>query len=1118
MKLLASVLAILLTVPLTLFSQGDEKSVAAAQLLQAVEAKDHPVIEQLLKQGVDPNKAWTDPKKDYHKSVLHIAIDEGDHKTIKLLLDGGADVWAEGQNGWPAFFWASDEDKQDTLKFLVDYGIDINGANSDGETLLSYSFQRGSIAEVRFLLELGADPNLQDKDGKTAFMCLINSGTGGSKKSTKISTERLKLFIKHNANLNLQDKQGQTALMRALQNDFDTYEAKALLKVGADVRIRDHQGRDALMIALDNWRSRELTPGILEQNPDLTIVDQDGNTVLLVALKAGEAELAEKLIKAGAQMNIANKAGQTTLHLAASHYDLELIKQLLKQKADPHAVDEDGNNPIHYMCRFLSNARLDPEMVGEVFYTLKKTKINLKLPNSNGDTPLHRAAANNPLMVQLLLENGADVEALNLKGETPLTLALQAQRINSVIHLLKHGADANTQNKGGGTALHLALEKANPELVDLLMKAGANPNLTRKDGTLPLHLAVKAYQARLLLPETYSKLVTTMLEATRNPSLPDTDGITALMWLAASNRSDLLTKLIAKAANLDSQATDGRTAAMWAAVSGAEHSLATLKNAGANMAIKDKAGRSVEDWIQLGPTNSQSTPLLRKTKISNQKPESPADAVALGDKTYLKDWLAKNPDKIDGADTELPLLQFAAMHGRTSIVKMLLDAGANPKLQSESGTQALHWAVANGHVEVVKRLLETDTLVNALSSGFAANTLTLAIRNGHDDIYLMLIKKGANPRINSGLMLLSAMQTGSMEQLKMLLAHGADPLQNFDENSDTAISHAGQVGKPIFLEALLKKLPKKLTKARQKRFDRSLTKAMYNACLYGRGEMVRYLINSLDIDPNLKFSDNPDKGSEQDPDPFAEKDPFGSPENLNKYSPFSLMVAHNQPETVRFLLESGARMQGLTRNQDNPFIRALENNYSDMVDLLLEYKTPLELHAEYDGETPLMNVARLGNLAQAKRLIAAGAKVNTVSLLDESKDFNAKYFLASDGVTAFLMSCYGGQPGMAAYLIEQGADLKKMDGRGRGALHAVVTSKWTPPKKRLETLKWLLEQGLNANEPNAKNGDHPLDAAARNASTEIIKLLLDHGAEKNKSAHDIAVKAKRNEAILRLLK
>ncbi len=912
--------------------------------------------------------------------------------------------------------------------------------------------------------------------------------------------------------------EGQTALMRALQAFDNSNKAEALLNAGVDVRARDDNGQDALMIALNHWRTRKLARKILDLHPDLTIADKFGNTALMHALMTGENELAKKLIEAGARVDVVNKSGQTLLHFAARNYDLDLIKQLLALKLNIHAVDESGDNVIHYMARFLSDAGQNSKHIEQVMNALEKANVDLNLANAQGDTPLHHASADNPIMVKLLLEKGANTEIKNQKGETPLTLAVRAQRARSVTQLLIHKANADRQNDAGETVLHSAVKDANPRLVSILLKAGANPNLASKDGTLPFHLATKAYQSRLLTPDTYTNLVTALLKVTTDPSLPDATGTTPLMWLAASNRADLVEKLIAKGAEPDSQSADGRTAAMWAAVSGANESLTALKKAGANMDIKDKAGRSVEDWMLLSPNNVQSNPLPREAAMSKRKPESLADAVALGDAPYLKDWISKNPGKINEAGAEFPLLQLAAMYGRTQVVKLLLDAGANPKLQSETGTQALHWAVSNGHSEVVQLLLETDTPTNAHSDGFDANTLTLAIRNGHNDIYLMLIKKGAYPKISSGLMLLAAMQLSSMNQLNMLLAHGADPLQFFDENGDNAISYAGQAGKPAFLEALLKKVPKELTKARQQRFDRSLTKAMYNACLYGKGEMVRFLVDSLDIDPNLKFSGDTGAGSEQAPDPFAEKDPFGKPQNLNKYSPYSLMVAHNQPETVRFLLESGAKMQGVTRNQDNPFIHALENNYSDMVDLLLEYKAPLELHAEYDGETPLMKIARLGNLAQAKRLIAAGAKVNTVSLLDESEFFDDRYVQASDGVTAFLMSCYGGQPEMAAYLLEQGADLKKQDSRGRGALHAVVMLRWTNPPKRLETCKWLLEQGLNANEPIAISGERPLDAAARNASAEIIKLLLDHGARKTKLSHDIAVKAKRGNGILSFLK
>ena len=101
---------------------------------------------------------------------------------------------------------------------------------------------------------------------------------------------------------------------------------------------------------------------------------------------------------------------------------------------------------------------------------------------------------------------------------------------------------------------------------------------------------------------------------------------------------------------------------------------------------------------------------------------------------------------------------------------------------------------------------------------------------------------------------------------------------------------------------------------------------------------------------------------------------------------------------------------------------------------------------------------------------------------------------------------------MAAYLLENGAVLDRVDERGRSGLHAAVLG------RDEKMCRWLLEKGLSPTEPVSKAGESPIELAAREASLPIIKLLLEFGAEKSPALFEKAEKAERSNKILYFLR
>jgi len=119
-----------------------------------------------------------------------------------------------------------------------------------------------------------------------------------------------------------------------------------------------------------------------------------------------------------------------------------------------------------------------------------------------GDTSLHAAAAGyRKAIAQQLLKNGANVAAANRRGATPLHYAADghpsspnwnpAAQAEMIALLIQAGADPNALDKSGVAPLHRSVRQRCASAVDSLLRNGASVQLKNKSGSTPLHLAVQ---------------------------------------------------------------------------------------------------------------------------------------------------------------------------------------------------------------------------------------------------------------------------------------------------------------------------------------------------------------------------------------------------------------------------------------------------------------------------------------------------------------------------------------------------------------------------------------------------------------------------------------------------
>ena len=116
-------------------------------------------------------------------------------------------------------------------------------------------------------------------------------------------------------------------------------------------------------------------------------------------------------------------------------------------------------------------------------YLIDNNAIFDSTSNTSNQSPVHWACAKGRMeMVALLVEKGANVNARDCKGYSPLITASQYGNAALVTYLISRGADLDAEDNNGDNALHWAVFKAHPDVTRLLILFGINPKVIDKFG------------------------------------------------------------------------------------------------------------------------------------------------------------------------------------------------------------------------------------------------------------------------------------------------------------------------------------------------------------------------------------------------------------------------------------------------------------------------------------------------------------------------------------------------------------------------------------------------------------------------------------------------------------
>ena len=172
-----------------------------------------------------------------------------------------------------------------------------------------------------------------------------------------------------------------------------------------------------------------------------------------------------------------------------SNFVLKVRHTLLEEEivSDPSQVlgvllDRDESTLANYYAERIDNL-MDAEI--SVYYEIERKPVQM----STLCLALLRGPAYRPV-VEILLNNGADVNKRNAKGWTPLFMASTHSNNTEIIQvLLRANADVHIPSHFGVTSLHIAAQKGCLDSVKLLIAARADVNVSDNNGETPLYRA-----------------------------------------------------------------------------------------------------------------------------------------------------------------------------------------------------------------------------------------------------------------------------------------------------------------------------------------------------------------------------------------------------------------------------------------------------------------------------------------------------------------------------------------------------------------------------------------------------------------------------------------------------
>lgn len=406
-------------------------------LIVAVSCYNKEDVVKLIKMGADVNTVMTRP---INTTPAIEAVKYGYIDILQILINAGADIYLQGENGFTIMHVAASHGKADILEYLIDLGMDTNVLDNNMQTPLHLASLDNDIEMVKILCgEENTNIDAVDVNGKTAvFICCEEYWTAG---------------------------------------------VEYLGDIGANLDIECTDGIRPCEHVIGIFNGISIFNALISRGAEVDYVNKFGDSLLFVSCIHEVDDYALNLIDSGCDVNISNTNGITPLYVTTIKNRKALIRSLVDKGADPNkgvsGYNDNTITPFHNACQFCDK---------EIVELLLDNGANINNYSINKEYPIHIAARRGSIeIVDLLLKNKDDINRTKHGSKkTPLMIACKYQNHDLIKFLIMKGANYDPKpinnNKYG---LFMEIAKVsdgsdNEFLIDIIKETGTDPFIVDK--------------------------------------------------------------------------------------------------------------------------------------------------------------------------------------------------------------------------------------------------------------------------------------------------------------------------------------------------------------------------------------------------------------------------------------------------------------------------------------------------------------------------------------------------------------------------------------------------------------------------------------------------------------
>ena len=997
-------------------------------LLYAVNGKSAEMVEFLINKGADVNLYDADKRVP-----IYYAAQSGNLNIIRLLAEGGADVNQRYQFQTTPLMAAFFNDKLDAFKVLMGYGANIDALTNEEKVLYKY-FQKVVNHKNSYI------PDIEFEQIAKGGLSLLHAMTYMD------STDKVEFLLDNGANIDTRDFTGDTPLANACSQGNLNMTMK-LVERGAFVLAHDNSGYPAASIANNypgidkyiatikgikdkdinqpRWFNKnkkiKSVKTFFENGGEIEPLDDSGNTFLhyLATITAEKREKPHSEIMTEEEkeawvnkditelnellsivsenvtnFNVKNFYGRTPLHIAAEKQNSIYTQFLLKKGLNAAEKDKNGDQPLHLLADniwLFNDSTLNDQIenINNIINMLLENGANINAKNALNKTPFFYLIESNVTrkedsfpIAKHFLNKGADINSTNIAGNTILIESCMDKDVKCVEFLLNNGADKSIKNYFGKRAidiikgyndynaiyrllkndmgnLYYAAQMGEYDKIESAINEGYNVNRINKKGYTILHIAAEMG---------HLEIVKLLVENGADINFKGPNGITPIYWATVNNKIEVVKFLLEAGANPFAGFAEKNSLAGLACYN-YRHLLCDiiLKKAGGGLLHKGVSGR---DGIFMMEEEDRRNELEKREKVDIYDDEG----------NFKQCYLEYSSEGTDR------LLHKSVVSKNFSKVNELLAKGCDINEIDNKGKTALMYACEYGLTDMIQYLIDHKADLNLVTNEHISTPLEISLCENQTEAIKVLIDNGydVNLQDEHGDTVLGRERFIPKERaLLYLLEHGIDPnIKN--DNGRNALFKAAEENHFDYLYLLAENGGNinaidndgcnvlqhflhdkyKIDESNRKTFNLLLDLGANLSNVDNNGNSI--LNNALDagIFPLVKL--------------IIENGTDLEALDLNKNTVLNgLFVLYNDSKSdiAIYLLEHGANVNTPSGNNVYPLSTAVDKSNYELCKAMLEHGANAN-SVDYNGTTPLYTAVRRKNIEIIELLLKYGADMN----------------------------------------------------------------------------------------------------------------------------------------------